>query len=69
MSDNQLVPVKANLPVVHKKETNHILPTVMIYSQIDPLHYSFTRTHRLNRFSAISYILPGIHPVCRRYTS
>lgn len=42
MSDNQLVPVKANLPVVHKKETNHILPTVMIYSQIDPLHYSFT---------------------------
>ncbi len=42
MSENQLVPVKPNLPAVFKKETNIMLTPVMTYSPVDPLHYSFT---------------------------
>lgn len=42
MSENQLVPVKPNLPVIFKKETNIMLSPVMTYSPVDPLHYSFT---------------------------
>ena len=42
MSENQLVPVKPNLPAVFKKETNIMLTPVMTYSSVDPLHYSFT---------------------------
>lgn len=42
MSENQLVPMKPNLPAVFKKETKFMLTPVLTYSSVDPLHYSFT---------------------------
>lgn len=42
MSDNQLVPVKANLPMILRKADEPAFLAVVNYERIDPAHYSFS---------------------------
>ena len=42
MSDNQLVPVKANLPMIPRKTDESAFLAVVNYERIDPSHYSFS---------------------------
>ncbi len=40
MSDNQLAPVKANLPMIPRKTDEPAFLAVVNYERIDPAHYS-----------------------------
>ena len=42
MSDNQLIPIKANLPMNSSKEDEHSFLAVVNYEKIDSAHYSFS---------------------------
>lgn len=42
MSNNQIVPIEKKLPLVKNEKRNDDSTSVITYSLLDPLHYSFS---------------------------